>query len=194
MRRGRSRYLEQLRVRAEGVGARVLLISVLALEAVALEELGRRAAARAALLRALDLSAARRLRPRHPRRRSRRRPAAAPPGPGTDPHARYQPGLSGLCLPAAGRGRAGRPAAAPRPGPDPAPTPAPRNPAAPLLTSRELAIVRLLETGYSNQEIADRLIIGVSTVKWYLREIYEKLGSTNRTQAVARARALRLLH
>ena len=80
------------------------------------------------------------------------------------------------------------------PGPDPAPTPAPRNPAAPLLTSRELAIVRLLETGYSNQEIADRLIIGVSTVKWYLREIYEKLGSTNRTQAVARARALRLLH
>jgi ATP/maltotriose-dependent transcriptional regulator MalT len=48
----------------------------------------------------------------------------------------------------------------------------------------------LLESGSSNQEIADRLIIGVSTVKWYLREIYEKLGSANRTQAVARARAL----
>jgi ATP/maltotriose-dependent transcriptional regulator MalT len=33
----------------------------------------------------------------------------------------------------------------------------------------------------------------VSTVKWYLRAIYDKLGSANRTQAVARARALGLL-
>ena len=191
---GAVAYLEQLRVRAEGVGARVLLISVLALEAVALEELGRRAAARAALLRALDLSAA----PGYVR-------AILDAGPAVGPllHLLAQeltrtPDTSPAFLAYVYRlrdaGGPGDPLPPLAPGPDPAPTPAPRNPAAPLLTSRELAIVRLLETGYSNQEIADRLIIGVSTVKWYLREIYEKLGSTNRTQAVARARALRLLH
>ena len=59
-------------------------------------------------------------------------------------------------------------------------------------TSRELAICGW-RAGRSNQEIAERLIMAVSTVKWYLREIYHKLGSTNRIEAVARARALGLL-
>jgi ATP/maltotriose-dependent transcriptional regulator MalT len=58
------------------------------------------------------------------------------------------------------------------------------------LTSRELAILRLLATGRSNQKIADQLIIAVSTVKWHLRLIYNKLGAANRTEAAARARGI----
>jgi LuxR family maltose regulon positive regulatory protein len=53
--------------------------------------------------------------------------------------------------------------------------------------------LRLLAAGCSNQEIADQLIIGVSTVKWYLRTIYGKLDSASPTQAVARARTLGLI-
>jgi len=87
--------------------------------------------------------------------------------------------------------RAGGPSAGPPPERPPAPT-RPPAPAA-ILTRRELEILGLLAAGSSNQEIADRLIIGVNTVKWYLRTIYDKLDSANRTQAVARARLLGLL-
>jgi LuxR family maltose regulon positive regulatory protein len=77
--------------------------------------------------------------------------------------------------------------------PTPDPLPSPPVAVGEPLTSRELAILRLLAAGCSNQEIADQLIIAVSTVKWYLRTIYEKLDTTSRTQAVARARARGLI-
>lgn len=61
------------------------------------------------------------------------------------------------------------------------------------LSKRELEILRLIGEGYSNQEIADRLVITLHTVKKHSSNIFAKLGVTSRTQAVARARQLQLL-
>jgi LuxR family maltose regulon positive regulatory protein len=61
------------------------------------------------------------------------------------------------------------------------------------LSEREYAVLRLLESGMSNQDIADALIVSVATVKKHLLSIYGKLNVHNRTQAVATARALQLL-
>lgn len=56
------------------------------------------------------------------------------------------------------------------------------------LADRELEILRLMGDGLSNREIAQKLVIGYETVKWYTKQIYSKLGVHSRTQAVARAR------
>ncbi len=72
----------------------------------------------------------------------------------------------------------------------------PRHAIAPLvepLTARETEVLGLIAEGLSNQAIADRLIISLSTVKWYTTTIYGKLGVDRRTEAVARARSLGLL-
>ena len=61
-------------------------------------------------------------------------------------------------------------------------------PASGVLKDREAEILRLLERGSSNKEIARSLAIGVDTVKWYLKSIYAKLGVTCRAQAVYEAR------
>jgi LuxR family maltose regulon positive regulatory protein len=58
------------------------------------------------------------------------------------------------------------------------------------LSEREIEILRLLSDGLSNQEIGQKLFIGVGTVKWYLTNLYGKLDVGNRTQAVTRAREL----
>jgi LuxR family maltose regulon positive regulatory protein len=61
------------------------------------------------------------------------------------------------------------------------------------LSARELDVLRLIAEGLSNKEIAERLYIGVGTVKWYATTIYSKLDVGSRTQAVARAQALGLI-
>lgn len=61
------------------------------------------------------------------------------------------------------------------------------------LTERELDVLRLMADGFSNPEIADRLIIGLETVRWHTKQIYSKLGVHSRTQASMRARDLGLL-
>jgi LuxR family maltose regulon positive regulatory protein len=61
------------------------------------------------------------------------------------------------------------------------------------LSDREREILRLVASGLSNQEIADQLIVELSTVKWYITSIHGKLGVGRRTQAVARGRELGLL-
>ncbi|MDY6875407.1 MAG: LuxR C-terminal-related transcriptional regulator [Chloroflexota bacterium] len=61
------------------------------------------------------------------------------------------------------------------------------------LSERELEVLRLIAAGLSNPEIAEELVIAVSTVKSHTNHIYGKLGVKNRTQAVARARELDLL-
>ncbi len=61
------------------------------------------------------------------------------------------------------------------------------------LSERELQVLRLIVAGLSNSEIAQELVIAVSTVKSHVNHIYGKLGVKSRTQAVARAQALGLL-
>lgn len=60
-------------------------------------------------------------------------------------------------------------------------------------TARELELLGLVEAGLSNQQLADRLGLSLSTVKWHLFNLYAKLGVTSRSAALARARVLNLL-
>jgi pimeloyl-ACP methyl ester carboxylesterase/DNA-binding CsgD family transcriptional regulator len=52
---------------------------------------------------------------------------------------------------------------------------------------RELEILRLLAEGLTNPEIGARLHLAHDTVRWYNKHLFEKLGATNRLQAVQRA-------
>jgi LuxR family maltose regulon positive regulatory protein len=61
------------------------------------------------------------------------------------------------------------------------------------LTVREIDVLRLLESGQLNRQIADQLVISLGTVKRHTGNIYAKLGVETRTQAIARARGLGLL-
>jgi len=56
------------------------------------------------------------------------------------------------------------------------------------LTARELQILKRLSRGLSNREIAEDLVLSQGTVKWYNKQIYQKLGVHNRTRAVDQAR------
>jgi len=61
------------------------------------------------------------------------------------------------------------------------------------LSDRELEVLQLVAEGLSNHEIAQKLVVTVGTVKKHLNNVFGKLDAQNRTQAVARARALNLL-
>ena len=65
--------------------------------------------------------------------------------------------------------------------------------AAEQLSTRELAVLRLIAQGCSNQEISDQLFISLHTVKTHASHINSKLGVERRTQAVARAKVLGVL-
>ncbi len=72
-------------------------------------------------------------------------------------------------------------------------TPAAKAALAEPLTARELEILRLIAAGMRNQEIADHLFISLHTVKRHIANAYGKLGVTHRTEAMARAKALKVL-
>ena len=61
------------------------------------------------------------------------------------------------------------------------------------LNAREYEIMRLIAAGLANQQIAEQLIIALSTVKWHIRQIYTKLNVHSRTQMLVHARAQRWL-
>lgn len=61
------------------------------------------------------------------------------------------------------------------------------------LTLREIEILRLLALGASNAEIAEKLFIGLPTVKTHVSRVLAKLDARSRTEAAATARALRLI-
>jgi NarL family two-component system response regulator LiaR len=55
------------------------------------------------------------------------------------------------------------------------------------LTPRELDVLRLIADGVGNSDIAERLHLGLGTVKGHIREILEKLSAADRTQAAVNA-------
>ena len=61
------------------------------------------------------------------------------------------------------------------------------------LTSRELEVLQMLAAGRSNQAIASQLVVTLDTVKKHVSHVLGKLGATNRTEAVSRARELSLI-
>lgn len=61
------------------------------------------------------------------------------------------------------------------------------------LTPREISILRLLAEGCSNRDIARQLVLSEGTIKFHIHHILCKLEATNRTQAIVKARKLKLL-
>lgn len=61
------------------------------------------------------------------------------------------------------------------------------------LTRREQDILTRIIAGLSNKQIAQELFVEVSTVKWYIYQIYRKLGVRSRMQCIVRARELNLV-
>lgn len=60
------------------------------------------------------------------------------------------------------------------------------------LSEQEIRVLRLIASGKSNQEIAGELVISVGTAKWHVHNVLQKLGVSNRAQAIVRARELGL--
>lgn len=63
----------------------------------------------------------------------------------------------------------------------------------PVLTPRETEVLTLLKDGMSVQQVSRRLFLSESTVKTHVAKVYDKLGATNRTQAIMTALRMRLL-
>ena len=61
------------------------------------------------------------------------------------------------------------------------------------LTERELDVLRLLDTELTGPEIARRLYVSLNTLRTHTKRIFTKLGATNRSGAVRRARERGLL-
>ena len=66
-------------------------------------------------------------------------------------------------------------------------------PSAPAIPERQLAILRLIKVGHSNQQIADLLHISPNTVKTHIRLLYDRLDARNRQDCLLKAEQLKLL-
>jgi LuxR family maltose regulon positive regulatory protein len=166
--------LASLLQRAQGAGRTAHVIKVRALQAFAFQELGDVAQALSALKRALSLA--------EPEGYVRTFVDEGEPMARLLRHALAEgiaPGYVSRLLAAFGQS----PSTA---------SPAVQRLAEPL-TERELEVLRLIAGGLSNREIAQQLVVAVSTVKTHINHLYGKLEVKNRTQAVARARELGLL-
>lgn len=73
-------------------------------------------------------------------------------------------------------------------------TPQQEEPSPGRLSTRELEVLQLLAQGQTNREIAENLIVSISTVKVHVEHILAKLGVSDRTQAAVRAVKLGLVH
>ena len=61
------------------------------------------------------------------------------------------------------------------------------------LSKRELEILNLMAEGHSNQEIAAKLFVSLSTVKTHIQHLFEKLDVKRRTQAIEKAKRSNLI-
>jgi DNA-binding NarL/FixJ family response regulator len=75
-----------------------------------------------------------------------------------------------------------------------APRPTPAVLAFPELTDRERELLTLIAQGWSNAEIADRLVVSLKTVRNHVSNIFSKLQVADRTEAILRARSAGLGH
>lgn len=61
------------------------------------------------------------------------------------------------------------------------------------ISAREYEVLELLAEGLANKEIAARLFVSPNTIKTHLAKLYQKLEVARRTQAIAKARELKLI-
>jgi two-component system, NarL family, response regulator LiaR len=61
------------------------------------------------------------------------------------------------------------------------------------LNKRELEVLNLMAQGYSNQEIAEKIYVSISTVKTHIQNLFIKLDTKRRTQAIDKAKRLKLI-
>lgn len=61
------------------------------------------------------------------------------------------------------------------------------------ISKREFEVLELLAAGLSNQEIAERLFVSNSTVKTHVSNVLAKLDANRRTEAIAKAKNLRII-
>lgn len=61
------------------------------------------------------------------------------------------------------------------------------------ISKREYEVLTLISKGDTNQEIADKLLVSLNTVKTHSSNLFLKLGAKRRTQAVQRAKELHLI-
>lgn len=61
------------------------------------------------------------------------------------------------------------------------------------LSNRELEVLQLMAAGLSNQEIAGRLFVSLNTIKTHSSRLFEKMDVKRRTQAVEKAKRLRII-
>lgn len=61
------------------------------------------------------------------------------------------------------------------------------------ISKREFEVLELIAAGLSNQDIADRLFVSTSTVKTHVSNVLAKLDASRRTEAIARAKQLRIM-
>ncbi len=61
------------------------------------------------------------------------------------------------------------------------------------ISKREHEVLELIAKGLSNQEIADKLFVSLNTVKTHTSNLFQKLDVSRRTQAIQRAKELRLI-
>lgn len=61
------------------------------------------------------------------------------------------------------------------------------------LSDRELEVLLLIAEGLSNKDIADRLYISTNTVKTHISNLFSKLDANRRTEALKKARSLKII-
>jgi two-component system, NarL family, response regulator LiaR len=61
------------------------------------------------------------------------------------------------------------------------------------ISKRELEVLHLVADGLSNQDIAERLFVSTSTVKTHISNLFAKLDANRRTEAIAKAKEMRII-
>ena len=61
------------------------------------------------------------------------------------------------------------------------------------ISKREHEVLELIASGLSNQEIADKLFVSINTVKTHSSSLFLKLDASRRTQAIQKAKELRII-
>lgn len=61
------------------------------------------------------------------------------------------------------------------------------------ISKREHEVLELIAKGLSNQEIADKLFVSLNTIKTHTSNLFLKLEVSRRTQAIQKAKELRLI-